>query len=232
MTIEDNNVTPVTPDTTVTDTLQVERDALYNKNQELLSDLSGLKAFKRQIEELGGLDTINTLVEAQKASAQQKLEDTNSVDQLKEHFNTEIATEKNKNNTLIQSIVDAHIETQLRAAVTKSKGSYELLDAKLRTQVTGEFADGKVKLTVIDANGLPMLVDGNDGSLSDLVESYKTNETYARAFDAASDVTGSGAPVGGKVAVAAQAQTLEELTALYKKNPAAAMEAMKAKGFV
>lgn len=230
--MEDDNKPEVTEPTVTPDALQTERDALYSKNQELLNDLAGLKSFKRQIEEMGGLDTITSLVTANKDAAQEKLEANNDVEQLKNHFNSEIEAERTKNNNLVSSIVDNHIETQLRSAVTKSKGSYELLDAKLRTQVTGVFADGKVQLSIKDATGLPMLVNGADATLNDLVESYKTNDTYARAFDAVADVTGSGAPVGGKVAVAVEAQTLAELSALYRKNPGQALEAMKAKGIV
>ena len=228
---DEDNITPeVAPveNTAALETLQQSNDSLLNKNSELLNEL---KQVKSSLAELGGLDQLKNLVTESQATTQAKLEEENNLDQLKEHFNTQIAQANNKNEELVNGIVQNQIDTHLRSAVTKAKGSYTLLEHQLKNQVSGEYENGKVKLTITDSNGMPMMTEGKDATLSDLVDSFRVNDDFARAFDATANITGSGTPVGGQKVINKQPETLAEITELYKTNPAKAMEVMKAKGF-
>lgn len=212
------------------DQLAQEKESLLNKNKELLGDISSLKDLKRTIEELGGVETIKSVFDERKQAEQKHLEENNSVDQLKQHYTTEIEKERKEKEQLIQGIVDQRVETELKTAVSKEKGSYDLLEHKLRKHIQAEYVDGKVQMKVMDENGMPLLVDGKEAGLSDLVKNYKQNETFARAFDGTANIQGSGAPVGGTVGTKSSPESLQELTELYRKNPAQALEYMKAKG--
>ena len=228
--MSEENITPeeTTDNTVQLETLQQSNDSLLNKNSELLNEL---KQVKSSLAELGGLDTIKEIVTTTQAQKQAKFEEENNLEQLKEHFEQQIATEKNRNDELINSIVQNQIDAQLKSAVTKANGKYEVLEPHLKKQVKGEYIDGKVKMTITDSNGMPMMTEGKDASLNDLIGSFKNNETFARTFDAAANITGSGTPVGGQKSINKQPETLGEITELYKTNPAKAMEVMKAKGF-
>lgn len=210
--------------------LSQEKESLLNKNKELLGDLSSLKDLKRTIEELGGLDTIKNIFEERQSAERKKLEENNSVDQLKQHYTTELEKERKEKSQLIQGIIDQRVETELKSAVTKEKGSYDLLEHKLRKHIDAQYENGRVTLRVLDENGMPKLVDGKEAGLSDLVREYKENEVFARAFDGAANIQGSGAPVGGVVTQGSSPGSLQELTELYRKNPQQALSYMKAKG--
>ena len=229
--MSEDNITPEdkpVDNTAQLETLQTSNDSLLNKNSELLNEL---KQVKSSLAELGGLEQLKELVSTSQANTQAKLEEENNLEQLKEHFNTQIAQANNKNDELVNGIVQNQIDTHLRSAVTKAKGSYTLLEHQLKNQVSGEYENGKVKLTITDSNGMPMMTEGKDASLTDLVDSFKTNDDFARAFDATANISGSNTPVGGQKTINKQPETLAEITELYKTNPAKAMEVMKAKGF-
>ena len=226
----DENITPeVKPvdNTAQLETLQTSNDSLVSKNSELLNEL---KQVKTSLAELGGLEQLKNLVSESQVNTQAKLEEDNNLEQLKEHFDSQIAAANNKNDELVNGIVQNQIDTHLRSAVTKAKGSYTLLEHQLKNQVSGEYENGKVKMTITDSNGMPMMTEGKDASLTDLVDSFKVKEDFARAFDATTNISGSGTPVGGQKNINKQAETLGEITELYKTNPAKAMELMKAKG--
>jgi len=228
MSEENSNEETPKDNTAELEQLQTSNDSLLNKNSELLNELKQVKA---SLNELGGLDQLKELVRTTQANKQAKLEEDNSLEELKAHFDEQITAANTKNEQLVDGIVQNQIDTQLRSAVTKAKGSYTLLEHQLKNQVNGEYIDGKVKLTINDSNGMPMMTEGKDASLTDLVDTFKTNDDFARAFDATANISGSGTPVGGQKTINKQPETLAEITELYKTNPAKAMEVMKAKGF-
>jgi len=93
--------------------------------------------------------------------------------------------------------IDGDIERFLSDEIAKKKGNAAILLANMRGRVKGEIGeDGKVKITVLAANGDELLSDaGTPGTVADLVESYRRNETFGIAFEA--DGGGSGAGGGG-----------------------------------
>lgn len=228
---EEQNVTS-TEETTVDNSgqlqqLQSSNDSLVSKNQELLNELKQLKA---TVNDMGGLDSLKQIVATNTQQKQEQLEKENSLDALKAHYDEQIGLANKKNDELTNSIVQNTIDAQLKSAVTKAKGSYTLLEHQLKTQVQGVYDNGQVKLSVNDKNGMPLMVDGKEATLTDLVNAYKTNEEFARAFDVSQGITGSGAPAGSQITSSKAPETLSEITELYKKNPGKALEIMKAKG--
>jgi hypothetical protein len=211
------------------DQLKTSNESLLNKNQELLNEL---KQIKSQVNELGGLDTVKQAVKTQKQLEQEALEKESNVEQLKNHFNEQIRLANEKNETLVKGIVDTKVETLLKTAVTQAKGSYALLEPQLKKHIDASYEDGQVKVTVKDSAGMPMMIDGREASINDLIDYTRKQEEYSRAFDNTPAMSGSGAPVGSAKQLVEQPKSLDELTELYKKNPQRALEAMKARGIV
>ena len=217
-----------TPEVDV-ESLQASNEALKNKNVELLDEL---KQLRNSVKELGGIETIRTTLNELKSKQVEKYEQENSIEQLKQHYQDEIEKARKKNQELIDNIVQSNIDQQLRSAVTKNKGSYTLLEPQLRRHVKGEYVDGKVVVKVVDERGLPFMVEGKEAGISDLVAHFKTQEEFSRAFDVTPGITGSGAPATGGNPSNPVPTNLSELTALYQKNPARALEAMRSKGIL
>lgn len=210
--------------------LASEKEAILNKNKELLAELAELKTVRKQLDEFGGLDRIKQLEEERKAQEQKALEASGNVDSVKEHYASLLKQEQERASALTNQIVNSHIDTQLRSAVTKEKGSYALLEHQLKSRVKGEYVDGKVKVSILADDGSPMLLsDGREATFGDLVKQYKEAEEFARAFEAPVS-SGSGAGVGGSANVNFSnpgKPTLAEISELYKKNPAKAQEMLK-----
>lgn len=212
--------------------LAAEKEAILNKNKELLAELAELKPLRKQLDELGGLDRIIQLENERKEQERKALEASGNVDSIKEHYANLLKQEQERANTLTSQIVNSHIDTQLRSAVSKEKGSYALLEHQLKQRVKGEYAEGKVKISVTASDGSPMLLsDGREATFADLVKEYKSNEEFSRAFEVPV-ASGSGAGVGNGRGVNFSEpgkMTLDEITQLHKTNPGAAAEALKAK---
>ena len=209
--------------------LTTEKETLNNNKQSVLEDLSKKKGQVQRFEELGDYDTLAALVQAQKATKVKELEDSNNYDAAKEAWQTEMSSKDQIIKDLNSDKVNSQLETQLRSEVTRANGSYTLLEHQLKHRIDGTIKEGKVSITVNDVNGQPMFTEGKEATIKDLVSSFKTNDDYAGAFTAATQISGSDTPVGGQTKMVKQPTSLAELTELAKtKGTAVALEAMNA----
>lgn len=208
--------------------LAAEKEAILSKNKELLAEMADLKALRKQLDELGGLDRVKQLEDERREQAQKALEASGNVDSIKEHYSNLLKQEQERASALTSQIVNSHIDTQLRSAVSKEKGSYALLEHQLKSRIKGEYVEGKVKVNILATDGSPMLLsDGREATFTDLVKEYKSAEEFSRAFEAPVS-SGSGATNGSGVNFSnPDKMTLDEITKLYQKNPGAAQEALK-----
>lgn len=89
--------------------------------------------------------------------------------------------------------INETVSRELTEAIVAAKGNSALLLANMKGRVKGEVGeDGKVKITVLAANGEPMTTaSGADGSIKDLVESFRKDENFGIAFEAQGGGSGS-----------------------------------------
>lgn len=202
-----------------------------NKRDELLEKSKTHKTFADSVNSLGGLDSLREIVESQHKQA----EDSNDVEKLKSHYAELLKAEQDRVAKLSNSFISEKTSSALTKAITAKGGNTKLLEPILKSRIQGEIEDGSVKIKVLDSTNSPMLVEGRDATIEDLVNEFAQSTDYKPAFDAAHK-TGSGAKAGsGKAAETfavkvGEAGNLEKLTELYKKNPQRAKEMMREAG--
>lgn len=83
--------------------------------------------------------------------------------------------------------VDAEVAKQLREEITKKQGNPDLLIPAMKERVKASLReDGTVAVVVLGVNGEPMTgAGGVDGTMSDLVESFKRHDSFGQAFTVA-----------------------------------------------
>lgn len=166
---------------------------LKAKRDELLAKISETN---ETIKQLGGLDSIKGLAE-QAAEARRKADEaaakSNDVETVKKTYSEKLAAAEQRHADLLKQVMNEKAENIVSKAIREAKGSPELLTPHIQSRIKSEFVDGQVKLTVLGANGVPMLRDdGKEASVSDLLEEFRGSPAYARAFDA-NGTAGSGA---------------------------------------
>jgi hypothetical protein len=166
---------------------------LKMKRDELLAKISETN---ETIKQLGGLDSIKGLA-AQAAEAQRKAEEaaakSNDVETVKKTYSEKLAAAEQRHADLMKQVINEKTENILSKAIREAKGSAELLTPHIQSRIRSEFVDGQVKLTVLGANGVPMLRDdGKEATVKDLIEEFRGSSAYARAFDP-NGTTGTGA---------------------------------------
>lgn len=97
---------------------------------------------------------------------------------------------------LEQNLVDA----QATAAIAEAKGVPQLLLPHLKGRVKVVEEDGKFNLQILDAAGNPMVSDaaGTPATFKTLVESFKADPIFGRAFEGSGASGGNAAGNGGR----------------------------------
>jgi hypothetical protein len=166
---------------------------LKAKRDELLSKLAETND---TIKQLGGIDSIKSLA-AQAAEAQRKAEEaaakSTDVETVKKTYSDKLAAAEQRHAELLKQVTSEKVENLVSRAIREAKGSPELLTPHVQSRIKSEYVDGQVKVTVLGANGVPMLRDdGKEATVKDLIEEFRSSTSYARAFDA-NGTAGSGA---------------------------------------
>lgn len=190
--IEDEAVLSVFKDPKVQEALKRTLDKreapLKNKRDELLGNH---KALSDQIKEIGGLDAAREAVskiqklEAEHREAQQKaLMASGDVEKISKAYQTQLAEKDNELTTFKQTLVKKELSSRVSDAIRKADGVPELLSDRLGARVQGRLGDdGSIELTVLNANGSPMLLsDGKSASLTDLVNEFRNDPVFGVAF--------------------------------------------------
>ena len=164
---------------------------VLSKNTEVLGQLSDLK---KQINDLGGFDTLKTLsqqaTDARRAQ-EEALAKSGDVEAIRKQAADALTAKDTELNTLKQSVVTEKVSSAVAKAVREAKGDADLMSPHIASRVQGVLEDGKVVIKVLDAAGQQMLnKDMKPASIADLVNEYKT--AFPRAFDA-DGKSGSGA---------------------------------------
>lgn len=199
----------------VTNGLRLKKDELLSKNVQLTNQLKDYAA-------LGDIETVKGLL------AKVKTEDTPSnvqpdvkLNAQIEHLQKELDAERTLRTKREGAMVSAYANSQITSAIAKHKGVPELLSHLIAGRVQSEMdTEGKIVLTVNNEDGSPMFKNGKPASVEDLVQEFKANKTYGRAFDAEVAAQGSGArqQFGGRGVVTDPSDPNFNLTELMRKQ--------------
>lgn len=222
MTNENESNEDITPNPELAD-LQAQLTSLQNKQSEILNEQVRLKQIAREVDSLGGLDTIKGMVE----TAPIVTKETESVIKQKDDH---IHTLEDRLNAFEQRIMDKEFSTQLRDSLSKAGVDGRSLDnitsvikPHIKTRVNASMVDGNTQLNIVGRDNNPMLVDGRDAELGDLVKELATDPVFEDFFK--KNFKGSGAQPGSATQTTTNNPFLKETEdvvkqrELYMSNP-------------
>ena len=209
----------------ITGLVEKSKTPVVEKNKELLGKYS---AINKQIEELGGFESLKTLAQQAaeaRTAKEQALAKSGDLDAIRKQAADALAAKDGELSALKQSVVQEKVQNALSKAIREAKGDAELLAPHLTSRIQGTLENGKVVIKVLDANGQPLTTaDMKEASIADLVSEYK--KSFPRAFDAETK-TGSGSQASTGVQgvtnpFLAATKNYSEQNRLARENPALA----------
>ena len=222
-------------------TIEEQLEALKAKNNELLSELSGLKEVKKSIDTLGGLDTIKSIVESSEEHKRQVAAKSTDLETVRTQLTGQIEAERKKAEALKNRVATTKLNEKLRAVVTEQGGVWEVLEPHLKKRVKYSYDEetDDIKIDVLDTKGENLIINGAPGELGHLVGEFKQSETFKRTFEINTPRTGTGTPPPNNVKSSASSKnpflngSLDEQTKLWQtNNPLARRLQAEAKGQV
>ena len=151
--------------------VQTNVEPLVAKKDELLNKYTQTK---KQLDQFGGFDVIQSKLSAYEQAEQAKVEAerqasiaSNDIEAVKKSYQELIAQKDAKLQEYEAEKVNSKARSLIKGAVKEANGDYDLLEpfiAKRTQRVVG--ADGKVEFRVFKEDGSPMLTDiGSDASI-------------------------------------------------------------------
>lgn len=171
------------------------------KNKELLGKLS---LTQKELNDLGGIDTIKTrlsAVEKAEADAARKAQEaaaaSGDVEAIKKAYEDRLSAANAQIEGFKQEKITGTIKSQLTKAVADAGGSFDLLEPFIMQRVKPVLdEDGRVRLSVLTAEGGPLITEKGEGTVKDLVAEFRDSEKFAVMFKA-DNKAGSGARSSG-----------------------------------
>lgn len=155
-------------------------------------------------------------------------------DKLKEQIVSKHQAElvsKEQRIQALQGALESHlIDARATAAIVAAKGVPQLLLPHVKSRLRVVEAEGKFDVQVLDASGGQLIADakGTPAGIADLVESFKADPIYGRAFEA-SGASGGGTQPGGGGSAPKKSMARSAFSQL---SPADQMAHVKAGGVV
>lgn len=173
-----------------------------------------LEKLRKQIEGLDLEKARQLLADADKAAAETakaKGDWEAREKQLLDKHAAEISKLQDREKALQRAIERHLVEAQATAAIAAAKGVPELLLPHVIRAISVVEENGEFSTKVVDTNGNPRIGDakGTPMTISQLVEEFRSNEIFGRAFEA-SGAGGSGAINGSKGAGGGQKNMTRE----------------------
>lgn len=203
LTLKDGSTVPVSDlDPAIVAHFAAQEKGLKDKNTDLLASIATLNAFKKAVDDLGGLDILKTL----KTTADEKAKEAEDArkkglsadERLKEVEDTYKRQVQERDDKLAKwqkQSLDDKLDAALADAIRAEGGTPEMLAHALRSRVEATMGDdGKVTITVKGKNGENLDDKGNAFTLKGLVGEFKANDTFAGAFKADAGSGGGGRP--------------------------------------
>jgi hypothetical protein len=167
------------------------------KNKELLGKLS---LSQKEINELGGIDTIKTrlsTVEKAEAEAARRAQEaaaaSGDVEAIKKAYEDRLASANATIEQFKSEKITNTVKSQLTKAVADAGGDFDLLEPFIMRRVKPTVTeDGSVKLNLFTNEGGPLITEKGEGTVKDLIAEFRNSDKFARMF-AADNKAGSGA---------------------------------------
>lgn len=170
---------------------------LSAKKQELLDQLS---LTKKDIAELGGLDSIKARLQAAadaeraaKSKADNEAMKSKDIDSVNKAWQEKLDAANAKILQYEQARIQSTVNAQLTKALAEDADALDVLEPfllkRIKTEIDGS---GEIAIKVLAANGGPLLTDKGEGTLKDLVTQFRDDPKFAPLFRA-SNKSGSGA---------------------------------------
>ena len=137
------------------------------------------------------------LLKADEERAQKDAESKGQWDKLREQMAQKQAEKDaahaNREKTLLSALEQHLVDAQATAAIAAAKGIPQLLLPHVKNRVKVIEENGAFKVQVLGQDGNPMIADaaGPPAGIAHLIESFKADPIYGRAFE------GTGASGGG-----------------------------------
>lgn len=161
----------------IADAIKKAEDPLKQKRDQLLGEKRQLEAQLKEVDDLGGVEALKDLPKAKEEISKKSDAEKSLAEQVKD-------LQKQLNDQRTQN-VNEKLSAKLSKEIRDAKGVPELLEGHVKGRIKHEVDDkGALKVTVLDKNGAPLLVDGRDATLTDLLTEFKAHPTLSRAFEA------------------------------------------------
>ena len=178
-----------------------DESGLVSKRDELLGKVTG---YKDQLKTFDGVDAGKYHDMLKQIEAIAEADDLKNGDfekvraKMLEEFAKKEDVSTAKIAKLLEQLESKMVDSEISKAIAESKGNSKLLMPILRQRIKVVDKDGELVVKVTEENGDPAVNDkGESISIMALVESLKSDEAFAGAFDA-SGLSGGGAkPPGG-----------------------------------
>lgn len=176
-----------------------DETGLVNKRDELLGKVTG---YKDKLQAFDGVDAAKYHDMLKQIDAIAEADDIKNGDfeKVRAKMLDEFAKKEDVSSATITKLMGQlegmMVDSEVAKAIATAKGNSALLMPLLKQRIKVVDKDGELVVKVTEENGDPAVNDkGEPLTISALVESFKTNENYAGAFDS-SGLSGGGLKPG------------------------------------
>ena len=155
---------------------------LKAKRDELLASST---SYKKQLDALDNAKTQAELAAAEvsRKAALEAAQKTGDVEKITSQYSKQLQDKETELSSFKQKVVDKEISLKVANAIAAAGGVPELLEYAVRGRVKASMEGSDIKISVLNSDGAQMLKsDGVPATMADLMEEFKGNEVYGRAF--------------------------------------------------
>lgn len=204
-----------------------ELEALKKKNKELLDDLAPLKALKKTLDELGGVDAIKSAIEESSELKTKLTEKSTDVDTVRNQLTGKLTAAEKKAEALKSRIANTKVESKLKELAKEHGATWEFIEGRVKSRVKYEYNDETDALTlkVLGADGQPLMKDGKEAELSSIFDELKADDVFKKAFEVNTARSGTGSAPSGNASKGGSKDnpfvggTIDEQTKLFRERP-------------
>ena len=161
----------------IADAFEAAEKPLRDKRDALLGEKKALETQLKEVNDLGGVEALKQVPVIK--------EDVSKKTKAEESYAEQVKTLQKQLDDMKSQNVNSKLAERLSREIREAKGAPELLEHHVKSRILHKLDDnGNLQVTVLDKNGVEMFVNGKEASVSDLLNEFKGNPTYQRAFEA------------------------------------------------
>ena len=161
----------------IADAIEANEKPLRATKDQLLGEKRALEQQLKEVNDLGGLEKLKSAPKLEEEVGKKTAAEQSYAEQVRQ-LQTQLDDMKNQN-------VSSKLAAKLAQEIREAKGAPELLEHHVKNRIKHSLDEsGNLKVTVLDKSGVEMFVNGKEASIGDLLNEFKGNTTFARAFEA------------------------------------------------